>query len=384
MTLQGKIYILRVLLCVTTLILLIVNDALCRGQPSDHLWLLVGGLLYPHIGHLLLGRLDISRRRGHVLFVADGMFVGAVIGALEFSLLPSLVLVVINLFNWMVVGGPMLVSLGITFLFGGALMTGASPTLLTMGSPIACSAASWLAAFIAIGYFMIVARIIHRLVGELRLQQVEFQARSDSASSAKIMAEQALLAVLPVSAAQKMADKGDLPAEVVQDATLLLLDFAAGDGSSPALDVLKDAFQACTMILARHGAELVKTFGSQAIAFSRKDSGPDDAFKAFLEIDNFFRNHHGLVTAKSAQLSLSGRLHLGTVTIGLVQPERLNLDLFGESVDELTELAAESENRQIPALIVSSSAYRKLHKQADFVPTQPGSSRYQYVPDQVS
>lgn len=383
MTLQGKIYLLRVLLCITTLVLLILNDALCRGQLGDHLWLLVGGLLYPHIGHLLLGRLDISRRRGHVLFITDGMFFGAVIGALEFAPLPSLVLVVISLFNWMVVGGPMLVALGITFLFVGVLSIGTNLTLLAMGSAVTCTAANWLAAIIAIGYFLIVARIIHRLVGELRQQQVEFQKRSDSASSVITMAEQALLAVLPISAAQKMADNGNLPAEVIQDATLLLLDFVTDDGSSPTLEVLKNAFHASTMILERHGAELAKTFGSQAIAFSRTESGPEGAFKAFLEIDSFFRNHRSQMTAKSAQLSLRGRLHLGTVTIGLVQPERLNLDLFGEAMDELTELANESENQQIPALIVSSAVYCKLRMPTVFAPTQPSGSWYQYKPDQA-
>lgn len=387
LALQGKIYILRVAFCVSTLALLAVNDAICRGQPGDHLWLLIGGLLYPHIGHLLFGRFDISRRRGHVLFMVDGMFVGAVIGALEFTLLPSLVLAIISLFNWMVVGGPILIALGITFMFAGALTTGMSPASIEFSAVASCNAVNWLASILTIGYFLIVARIIHRLVGELRLQQVDFQARSDSASSAKTMAEQALLAILPASAAQQMADKGQLPTVVIQDATLLLLDFAPENGSSPALDDLKDAFHVSTLILARHGIELVKTLGSQAIAVSQKENGPNDAFKAFLEIDNFLKNHRNQVASDPMQPMLHGKLHQGTVTIGLVQPERLNLDLFGAAVNELFALAFEATNRQPPALIVSTNVYPKLHNPADFVPMPSGSSApdcYTYAPNPVS
>jgi hypothetical protein len=387
LALQGKIYFLRVVFCVSTLALMAVNDAICRGQPGDHLWLLIGGLFYPHIGHVLFGRLDISRRRGHVLFVADGMFVGAVIGALGFSLLPSLVLAAISLFNWMVVGGPILVALGLSFLFGGALTTGMSLGNLALSPAVACNAVNWLASILAIGYFLIVARIIHRLVGELRLQQVDFQARSDSASSAKTMAEQALLAILPASAAQQMADKGQVQTAIIQDATLLLLDFSPENRSSPALDDLKDAFHVATMILSRHGIELVKTFGSQIIAVSRKENGPNDAFKAFQEIDNYFKDHRSQATREHTCLSLCGRLHQGTVTMGLVQPERLNLDLLGEAMNELLLLPADSVTPQTPALIVSGVAYHKLNDITDFIPTPSGSSvsgSYAYAPNQAS
>jgi hypothetical protein len=387
MTLQGKVYILRTLFCLSTLALLAVNDAFCRGNPGDHLWLLMGGLLYPHIGHLLLGRLDISRRRGHLLFVADGVFVGAIIGALGLALMPTMVLVVISLFNWMVVGGPILLALGITFLFAGALATGMNPDSIGFGTVASCHATHWLSSLIAIGYFLIVARIIHRLIGELQLQQVEFQARSDSAGSAQAMAEQALLAILPVSAAQKMADKGKLPAETIPNATLLLLDFSSGDTPSLALDDLKELLHAGSQILDRHGIELVKTFGSQALAFSRKDNGPEDAFLAFLETEQFLGDHRSLKASGRAQPMLRGKLHQGTITLGLVQPERLNLDLFGEAVSELLALPESSTNRRASALTVSPIAIRKLHNPAAFTSMPSGSSApdsYTYAFNPVS
>lgn len=391
MTLQTRIYTLRTSLCLAILALLAVNDTLCRGQPGSHLWLLAAGVLYPHVGHWLLGHLDISRRRGHLLFLADGLFAGAVVGALELSLLPTLVLVVINLFNWMIVGGPLLIALGIASMFAGALSAGTSLDPIVFSPVAACNATHWLASIIAVGYFLIVARIIHRLIGELRLQQVAFQTRSDSASSAQAMAEQALLAVLPASAAQTMADKGALPPETLQDATLLLLDFAPADGSPPTLDELADAFHICTQILARHGIELVKTFGSRCIALSRRGSGLDDALAAFLEIDGFIRDHGARATPGHAARPPRASLHQGRVTVGLVQPERMNIDLCGEAVNELCALASASAsgntNRQIPALTISASAYRKLRKSADFVPTPSGPippDSYTYAPHPIS
>lgn len=351
----------------TTLVLLAANDALCRGQPGNHPWLLAAGVLYPPIGHALFGRLDISRRRGHVLFLADAMFVGAIIAALDFALLPGVVLVVISLFNWMVVGGAVLVALGTLFMGLGMLTMGMSPFALELIPANGCAISNWLAILIAVAYFLIVARIIHRLIGDLRLQQVEFQARSDSASLAQVMAEQALLAVLPPSVAQKMADAGKFLPERTE-ATVLLLDFRMDDKSSPGLDGMQDALLVCDRILARHGVELIKSFGSQALAASWRPSGPDDACTAFLEVAKFF-NDHGHPIA-----SLRGILHHGSATLGLVQPERLNLDLFGPPLDEVARLTA-APSLQVPGLFASASAYRLLSKPSTFSPLPDEASR---------
>lgn len=367
-SLQGRIFFVRLLFCMTTLALLAANDAFCRGQPGDHSWLLAGGVLYPPLGHVLFGRLDVSQRRGHVLFLADGMFVGAVIAALQFALLPGVVLAVISLFSWMVVGGTMLVALGMLFMFLGMLTMGMNPFTVELAPTVGCAVSNWLASLIAIAYFLIVARIIHRLIGDLRLQQVRFQARSDSASSAQVMAEQALLAILPPSAAQKMAEAGDFPPERIEHATLLLLDFRTDDKNSPGLDVMQDALLVSDTILTRHRVELIKSFGNLALAVSPNPSGPDDACTAFLEIDTFFKDHGHRIS------SLRGSLHHGVVTMGLVQSARLNLDLFGTPLDELARLATVPPSHS-PDLIASAPAYRLLSKPADFSPLPAEASR---------
>jgi hypothetical protein len=73
--------------------------------------------------------------------------------------------------------------------------------------------------------------------------------------------------------------------------------------------------------------------------------------------------------------------------MGLVQPERLNLDLLGAAMNELLLLPAASATPQTPALTVSDIAYRKLNNLTDFVPTPSGSSppgSYTYAPNQAS
>lgn len=371
------------------LLLLAVNDAYCHGRPGYHVWLLLAGMLYPHLGHLLLGRFDIRRRRGHALFLIDGLFVGAVIAALEFAMLPSTVLAVVSLFNWMVVGGPILIALGITFMFGGMLTAGAGYLVFPAGAGAACNAADWLAIAILLGYFLIVAHIIHRLVGELRLQQAEFLGRADSASMAKNLAERAMLKILPASAARQLAETGELRPETIQHATLLLVECVSNDSQAAhTLEEMKDAFHVCDMIMTRHGIELIKTFGQRGIALSRKESGPDDVINTMAEIDNFFADHSFLAGATNVRRrTIRGVLHHGPVTFGLVQPERLNLDLLGKTVDELTKLSALAVDQPAAKLIASPTAYRKLRNPADFVPLQSGGSMpscYLYVPGQRS
>jgi hypothetical protein len=168
------------------------------------------------------------------------------------------------------------------------------------------------------------------------------------------MAEQALLAVLPGSVAQTMAEKGALAPESIPDASLLLLSFQTSDGTSPGLEAMQEALSVCEPILSRRGLEHVKSFGNQALAFSRQPSGPDDAVRAYREIGNYLRDHGSHVSL------LRGILHQGQVSLGLVQAERLNLDLFGLPMNELATAAMNPMQGQEAGLTVSHGAYQNL------------------------
>lgn len=348
------------------LALLAINDSFCATQGRDFGALMLAGALYPHLGHLLLGRLDISRRRGHLLFLVDGFFVGGVIVALGFAVVPSTVLVAINLFNWMVVGGPSLVALGVGVQLAGIVIASTElPTTL----PIGCGATQWLASGILIAYLLIVGSFLHRLVDDLRQQQAELQAATDAALDDKACAERALLSVLPPSAARAMTEHGKiLPAS--GPATLLRIDFSPA-GKPADLAELADSLHICDTILCRHGFELIKTFGDKVLALSRAEDGADAALAAIHEIHAFFADHDSLAGMPCARSRPRFALDHGPVTTGLTQPERLNFDAQGSTVDELDRLAGLNVEPESVARL-SAAAQRHLTR-TDSLTAIPGS-----------
>jgi hypothetical protein len=53
--------------------------------------------------------------------------------------------------------------------------------------------------------------------------------------------------------------------------------------------------------------------------------------------------------------------------LGLVQPERLNLEVLGETADGLAALAAAAENLPPATVVASMAAQRGLHNATGFV-----------------
>ena len=360
-------YVIRVLFSGMALVILALNDTICHNNPGSHGWLLLAGIAYPHLGHLLLGRFDARRRRGHIIFMVDGLFVGMVIAALNLAVVPTSVLVAINLFNWMIVGGPTLIAFGIISMLAGVAAVGPSTTEILQGTVSGCASSDWLASGVLVCYFLIVARVIHQLVEELHHQQAELQAESDAAAIARNLSERALLAVLPPSVAQVLAEKGEVPAATIDHATLLCIEFNWGRRESPTVGDLTDAFNICDLILTRHGFEMVKTFGRRALAISRVDIGPDNAVVAAREINNYFADHRSLVSSAGVKRTARVVMHYGSVTQGLVQPERLNLELLGETVEGLEVLAAATQSLPPATVIASLAAHRELQDSTGFV-----------------
>lgn len=360
-------YVIRVLFTGVALVMLAVSDTVCHARPWSHGWLLLAGAAYPHLGHLLLRRFDIRRRRSHVIFIIDGIFAGAVISALNLAVVPSAVLAAINLFNWMIIGGPTLVALGIVATLAVVAMAGPGTAGIPLNAGANCATSDWLASAVLVGYFLIVARIIYQLVGELRQQQAEFHAESDAAANARALAERTLLAVLPPSAALVLAEKGEFAPVTVDDATVLLIELEWGRTASPSVWDLVDTLRICDMILARHGFESVKTFGRRVLAMSRAETGPDAAVAAAREIGNHFVDHHSLAGTPEGRRNARVIVHCGAVTLGLVQPERLNLELLGETIDGLMALAAAAADLPPSSVVASVAARRRLRNANGFV-----------------
>lgn len=327
----GKAYLVRVLFVAMALAMVGVDDAVCDARPWAHGGLLLAGLVYPHLGHLLLGRSQ-GRRRGQAIFIVDGLFSGAAIAALDLALVPGAVLAAINLFNWMSVGGGALTALGLI-----ALLIGMAPLPALMLPAPGCAPLDALACAVLIAYVLIVAALIHRHVATLRRQQIEFQARADAAREASALAERALLAVLPPCAARLLAPGGETSIPLA-DATVLLLELDWD--RSPTAAALTDVLAVCDTILARHGFESMKTLGHRLLAMSQAGNGPDAAIAAAREIETHLADHApDRARDPGTRCQVRTLVHRGPVTLALVQPERLNIEILGPTVDALFLLA---------------------------------------------
>jgi class 3 adenylate cyclase len=366
---QAHLHALRVLLTAMVLVMLLINDAVCRKQPSAHFWLILVGVTYPHIGHLMFRRVEGRHRRGYTVFVFDGLFSGAVMAAIGLASVPSTILVAINLFNWMLVGGPILIAMGVTAGLAGIALAGAAATW----SPAsACATSDALAGLLLIGYFLVVAGIIHRHIGNLRVQQVRYQSKSDATLRARKRADRTLFSLVPASARDLLAKEGELPTQTLDATTLLMVEFTWEGSKSPSVADIADCFQVCEAVTSRHGFECIKTFGRRYLSISRAQSGPDDAVAAAREVNNFLLDHQSFVGTVTGQRSLRAFVHCGTVSLGLVQPSRLNLDILGEPMETLNALATFAADQLMVSIIISTAAQRRMLNPSGAIATAAG------------
>lgn len=367
--LQGKVYAIRIVYSIMISAMLGSGDGLCHGRPFAHGWLIIILLLYPHAGHLLFGRFDIRRLRGRIMLFIDGLIGGAAIFALGFSGMAWVFITAILLFNWMVIGGLTLLLPGILTITTGLLtMNGiANP------APATCSLPDWISGMFLAVYLLIVAGVIHKLVQELGQHQVALQAESDALRHARALAEGALFSALPPGTARQLSDHGTIGMEEVDGATLLLLQMDLEPPRRPALELLAAWFQASDMILARHGFEIVKTFGSRALILGRTAT-PESGISSQHEIDAYFRSHMPAGLFDGEQIMTRAVLSSGPVRIGPVQEERLNLELAGTAADALAELTDALADMPAVRLAITPAAHDRIIDASGYV-LHPGDDR---------
>lgn len=361
---QGRLYAIRVLFTVMVLVVLVLNDAACYNRPGAHLWLILAGAVYPHLGNVVFARFEGRRRGGYPMMVCDGLFCGAVMAAIGLASAPSAALAAINLFNWMAVGGPALVALGVTAALLGMMLSGA-PTIWP--STLTCVTSDTLAGIVLIGYFVALGRFIHHHIGKLRQQHTQLQTSADEAARARVAADRALAAVLPASAAEHLIEKGEVPTETLDDATILLIEFS-WEGAEPlSVAGLADSFEICDSVISRHGFECIKTFGRRYLAVSRARSGPDDSIAIAREVNNYLLDHGSLRSSPFRQRAVRAFIHCGTISAGLVQPSRLNFEILGEAMEAMNALTAFASEQPMGNVIVSAQAHRRMQGSSDFV-----------------
>lgn len=343
----GHFYFIRLVLVTLTLgfVLVAVGQV---GFTLPNLFLIGFGLIYPHLCRLLIGELEGQHKRGRINLLIDGFYAGAVMPAIGFAILPSLVMLVINLFNWIAIGGPWLSALGFLSLLIGLVISGTFSRYaydLMLTDPVL----DVLAYALLFGYLLLVSLVIYRYISALQHRSIELQAQKNSAEIAQRRAERALLAVLPTAPARELHTLGKVPTRQLDNAILLLVDFHGG-----ALHTLAENFHTCEEIFQRHGLERIKTSNRRYLAIATEPSQALAALNAAGELMSYLHDHStpgdGLILDR-----LRIYIHCGPVETGLVQSARFNYDAVGDAIDVLHSLP----HRDWPAsarIIVTAAA----------------------------
>jgi class 3 adenylate cyclase len=346
--------------------MLVADDLFCHASPAENGWLLFGLLIYPHIGQLLFGRFDIRRLRGRTLLLIDGLFAGAVIAGLDMASFPSAVISAINLFNWMVVGGTSLVFAGLLTMIAGFVGMAIGDDIGSFNlARAACTAPDWLASLFLIVYLLVTTNVIRRLVQDLGQHQLKLQAETDAACEAKTIATSTLFSSLPPWVARQLIDKQTITPDDISDATLLLLRLDSASSRALSLERLAEYLQVSQPIMTRHGFEMIKSFGSTILAVTRAASGPDDGVSALQEISTYFIDHADADTPALTGSAIRAVLTSGPARLGLVDAERLNLELTGKAMESLNTLAVILEETGPAVQLVIDSATRQRLQDVD-------------------
>lgn len=371
----DRFYLIRVATVLMVLAIVTVRDTLCVDPLTYHPGLVLFGIVYPHLVQLVLGRFEGRRLQGRYSLLADGIFAGAAMQLMAFAPIPSAVLIAINLFNWMALGGAYLAILGILALLAGVGLSGAAAGFGVVAVN-SCAPADILAYGILLAYFLVVAWIVFRYSTALRNHCDELQVKKDAAEMSCRRAEQALMAVLPNSVAADYAN-GSLGPQTMPDATLLLADFYLPHEEAVDISKLQAIFRVCDEILSRHEMEAVKTFGRRYLALAGKEAGPENALVAALEIVAFLRDHEMVSDLSDAPCGICLAIHSGPVVAGLVQAEKFSYDVLGPTVDEVTALV---EKRSAATILISAAARARLQRNWRLAPLPGGDEQSVFTP----
>ncbi|MHA6493855.1 adenylate/guanylate cyclase domain-containing protein [Pseudomonas borbori] len=150
----------------------------------DILWMVPYALLYPHLAHQLSLRFkrDHPQRTTLVLLFVDAMHTGAGVTLLGFSIVPSLMAMLVLVFSALVVGGLRYLGLALLIAFSASiLMAALSEVRFNPETPPIASAVSIIFATL---YICITAYFVHQQ--GLRLAQVRSDIKREQEKAARL------------------------------------------------------------------------------------------------------------------------------------------------------------------------------------------------------
>ena len=330
---SSHFYVVRFVVVACALTMVIISSQ-HTGLHLANGFLLVYGLSYPHLFRLLNKAGDSGRGRGQLGMLLDGFFVGGFLPVMAYSLLPCLALTVINLFNWMALGGPLTVALaGVVLLLG---MTLASAfTGYTQGLMLHSTANDWLAALLLAAYFGLMAWFVYRYASALQQRCNELQGEAHAAQIQRQRADQALLAVLPPLAAADLQNHASIRRQEIDSAVVVHIEFPAALPALDAISQLTDYLRITDAIFTRHQLQRCKTLGVTYLALADPQLDARRAMQQTLaachELQDYLQQQHTLYGLGPARILV----HSGPLVAGLVQTECCNYDLLGPAINEL-------------------------------------------------
>lgn len=343
-----KIYLLRVAYSLMAIAQLLMERSVCGNPIAISDGLIVTLAIYPHIGHLVLGRFA-ARRLGQILFLVDGLIVGAVVSALGLLLFPSAVLTATNLFNWIIIGGPRLVAAGALAFLVGLLGYAESIDQLMPGTLSSCFESHIFSSIALMAYLSLIGSIIFVRIGEMRHLQERLQMTRDVAENARRVADQALLSAMPRQAAIAASNQRFDSTISLNEALVARIDFTPMDQSLTQRllhlpQAWIDVVRVAERVLARHQIEIIKTMGLTVIVLSEDRNSVDNLILALEEIVNHLSNHTITTDPMSDDFTTQGigvraAADVGNVELRFVQPDRLNVELFGETMTRVNQIA---------------------------------------------
>jgi len=202
---------------------------------------------------------------------------------------------------------------------------------------------------------------IEQLYGRLRQEQA--------------LTEQLLNSIMPESISQELRDTGSVQPHRVENATVMFTDFVDFTHQTEMLDpsdlvaILDHYYSAFDQIAAEHGVEKVKTIGDAYMCISglRGEADPAQKMKqAARSILNFvYEAHAGGLPKGIPAWSIRIGLNSGPVSAGVVGKDRLSFDVWGDTVNTASRVAAAAEANMV---FLAEATWQQLHDKTTVEP----------------
>jgi class 3 adenylate cyclase len=191
------------------------------------------------------------------------------------------------------------------------------------------------------------------------------EAQSAAVQSEKELSERLLLNILPQQIAERLKRQETSIADGHADVAVLFADIVnftrLSEEMSPneTVHLLNEVFSEFDLLAEKYGIEKIKTIGDAYMAAGGLRSGSlqyvDGMADMAMEMQAFLARY---IAPNSDKLQIRIGIATGPVVAGVIGRRKFSYDLWGDTVNVASRLAAEA---QPGAIVVDAVTYRRLH-----------------------